>query len=441
MIGTMMRLGWTNLKRDRAALFLTFLVPLVFFSIFAAIFGNLGGGGEDGGIKDLQVLAVDEDGSSISASLIATLGEQEGLEVIPAPPATEERPQPEPWSRDAAFREVRAGRAAAAIVVPAGFGEQFADFGQDGLAVELIYDASNPMAQFTVAGLLQAAAFQAAPTALMEGGFEALEEFGGGALTEQQRASIEQLRVLLEEGPVTDLAGDDDAGFSGLVQVEATAAHDDEDGEDFSMVAYYAAGIGVMFLLFSMTGAAGSLLDEQESGTLDRLLTSNLGMSQLLVGKWAFYALIGLAQVLLMFGWGAAVFGLDLSGAKTLVGLLAVAVPTAAAASAFGLLLATLCTSRAQLGGLSTIVVLVMSALGGSMVPRFVMPDFMDTLSKFTFNGWALDGFLKVFWYDDPEASVVAALRDLAPQILVLSVACVVFLVVARRLAGRWERV
>ena len=35
----------------------------------------------------------------------------------------------------------------------------------------------------------------------------------------------------------------------------------------------------------------------------------------------------------------------------------------------------------------------------------------------------------------------VAALRDLAPQILVLSVACVVFLVVARRLAGRWERV
>ena len=38
-------------------------------------------------------------------------------------------------------------------------------------------------------------------------------------------------------------------------------------------ISFYAAGIGVMFLLFSMVGAAGGvLLDEVESGTLERLL-------------------------------------------------------------------------------------------------------------------------------------------------------------------------
>ena len=130
--------------------------------------------------KSLKVLAVDEDGSDVSAGLIAALGNQEGLNVFSVPEATPEEPAPRPWSRESAYREVRGGRAAAAVVVPAGFGEQFAQFGDPGEAVELIYDASNPMAQYTVSGLLQAAAFQAAPAALMESGFEALDEYGGG---------------------------------------------------------------------------------------------------------------------------------------------------------------------------------------------------------------------------------------------------------------------
>ena len=171
------------------------------------------------------------------------------------------------------------------------------------------------------------------------------------------------------------------------------------------------------------------------------MLSSNVGMGQLLAGKWLFFMLTGVAQVVLMFVWGALAFGLDLFAVKRLAGFSVMALATGAAAAAFGLLLATLCKSRAQLGGVSTIVILVMSALGGSMVPRFVMPDFMDTLSKFTFNGWALDGFLKVFWYDDPEAGLLSSVIDLAPQFGVLSGACVVFLWLARRLASRWESV
>jgi len=443
MIGTMMRLGWTNLKRDRVALFLTFLMPLVFFSIFAAIFGNMGGSGESGAMKALRVLAVDEDGSDVSRALLASLAAEDSLDVAAAPDANEETPEPASWTRDSAYREVRGGRAAAAVVVPRGFGEEYGNFGQPGQPLELIYDASNPMAQFAVSGLLQAAAFQAAPSALMESGFEALEQFGGGDLTEDQQSAMTSLKALVDEqieqgGP----AAASDGGIGGLVQVVSTPAHeDDDDTQSFSMVAYYAAGIGVMFLLFSMTGAAGTLLDEQDSGTLERLLASNLTVSQLLGGKWLFYSLMGLVQVVLMFAWGAAVFGLDLWSIKTLAGFFLVAIPTAAAAAAFGILLATLCQSRAQLGGISTIVILVMSALGGSMVPRFVMPDFMDTLSKFTFNGWALDGFLKVFWYNDPDSSLFDSLVDLAPQVSVLSAACIVFLLISRRLARRWERI
>ncbi len=164
-------------------------------------------------------------------------------------------------------------------------------------------------------------------------------------------------------------------------------------------------------------------------------------MSELLRGRWLFYSLVGVSQVVVMFLWGALAFGLDLFTAKRLVGFGLMAVVTGAAAAAFALLLATACKSRAQLGGVSTIVILVMSALGGSMVPRIFMPDFMDTLAMFTFNGWALDGFLKVFWYDDPAAGVLGGAIDLLPQLGVLSALTVVFLWLARRLAGRWESV
>jgi hypothetical protein len=40
----------------------------------------------------------------------------------------------------------------------------------------------------------------------------------------------------------------------------------------------------------------------------------------------------------------------------------------------------------------------MMSALGGSMFPRFQMTDAMQRLGLLTFNAWALDGYVKVFW-------------------------------------------
>ena len=39
---TLMRIAWTNLKRDRVAQSLTFLLPIIFFSIFALVFGKPG---------------------------------------------------------------------------------------------------------------------------------------------------------------------------------------------------------------------------------------------------------------------------------------------------------------------------------------------------------------------------------------------------------------
>ena len=196
-------------------------------------------------------------------------------------------------------------------------------------------------------------------------------------------------------------------------------------------VSFYAAGIGVMFLLFSCAGAGGTLLEEEESGTLGRLIGSRAGMAGVLTGKWLFLTILGVLQLTVMFAWGALVFNLPLL--SHLPGFFVMTVVTAAAAGAFGLLLATISRSRAQLSGISTIVILAMSAVGGSMFPRFLMSETMQRMGLLTFNGWALDGYIKVFWRDAPVA-------ELWPQVLVLSLLCGAFLMSARLFARRWER-
>ena len=77
---------------------------------------------------------------------------------------------------------------------------------------------------------------------------------------------------------------------------------------------------------------------------------------------------------------------------------------------------------------------------GGTTSGRFSVSGFPGSaVVELMPEGWALDGVLKVFWYDDPATGVVAGAIDLLPQLAVLATLTVVFLWLARRLAGRWE--
>jgi ABC-2 type transport system permease protein len=320
-----------------------------------------------------------------------------------------------------------------ALVLPKGLGASFPSFDGTGPQVEILADPANPIAAEMLAGLLQKVAMTGAGDLLASGGFATFEKYAG-ALTPQQREAAERLQHMLKDRHATpgpqDAPGKGDAqGFSGLIAAKVVDVAR-EGAPHKALIAFQAAGIGVMFLLFMASGAGGALLEEAESGTLERVLTSGLGMGGLLLGKWLYLVLLGFCQLTVMFLWGMVVFRLDLLG--HIPGFVVMTVVTAAAAAGFGLVLATACRTRAQLGGLSTIVILIMSAVGGSMFPRFLMSETMKKLGLLTFNGWALDGYLKVFWRDAP-------LLDLWPQVLVLTLAAAAFLALARLLARRWE--
>lgn len=385
MISTIFKIHLLNLRRDKAALALTFILPILFFSIFAMIFGRMDRDPRDNKIK---VAVTDLDQTDRSRGLIAALEKEQPLEVTRDNDAASAR------------NGVHGGKFAAAVTVLEGCGALIGNPLAERDCIEVIYDASNPLAQSAVSGFVQGAAMMSLAPAVRT-------EFARGLVR------IRSTDVRAGETANTDMQR--------------------------SMISYYAAGMSVMFLLFSMAAAGGALLDETETGTLERLLSTRASMWDVLLGKWFYLTLLGTLEVSVMFLWGAFVFHLELFTPGRIAGVAVMAIATAAAAAGFGLVLAAACTTRAQLSGISRVVILVMSAMGGSMIPRFIMPKFMETAALFTFNGWALDGFLKVFWYNDIHATPVQTLTSLVPQLAVLTLLAAVFVGIARKLARRWE--
>ncbi len=177
-----------------------------------------------------------------------------------------DKPDGPPLDRAAAERLVRNGDVPVAIVIPSGLGAAFARTGiGGGPSIALLADPSDPIAPNMVAGLLQKVTMTAAPDLLMQGGIRAVRDPCRPA-DARQRAAVDQWLPTLQSG--RGGAGGGGAAMGVGVDVVDVMRNSSQRG---SLISFYAAGIGVMFLLFSMVGAAGSvLLDEVESGTLER---------------------------------------------------------------------------------------------------------------------------------------------------------------------------
>ena len=187
MIATLLRIGWINFKRDRVVQGLTFAVPIVFFSIFAAVFSNQGNV-----TQKVRIAVVDEDQSTFSRKLVAALKNEGALNVRTQGGDDQQGP---PLDRAAAEALVKAGRVPVAVVLPKGLGAS-RRFWNDtpGTSatpkVAILADVSDPIAPQLVQGLLQKVSFTAAPEVMATEGIAMFEKHAG-ALTPTQRQSFD----------------------------------------------------------------------------------------------------------------------------------------------------------------------------------------------------------------------------------------------------------
>jgi ABC-type multidrug transport system permease subunit len=110
-----------------------------------------------------------------------------------------------------------------------------------------------------------------------------------------------------------------------------------------------------------------------------------------------------------LFAW--IFFGMDLS--LNIPALVLMIIATAFAVSSLGIFLAAIAKTRQQAQNLSTIIILVMSAIGGSMIPLFIMPEILQKIALLSVNYWGIQGFYDIFWRALP-------LEDILPKILIL---------------------
>jgi ABC-2 type transport system permease protein len=171
---------------------------------------------------------------------------------------------------------------------------------------------------------------------------------------------------------------------------------DKTNGDNSPGLVHSVAGTAIFMLLFSVAEIGGSLLNEKQEGILKKLLCSPLRSNQILYGKMVFANIISIAQLAIMFVYARLVFGLDIM--HHLPSLVLMIIVTAYACSSFGIFLASFAKSHQQVQTLSTLVVLIMSGIGGSMIPIFMMPEFMQKISVFSVNYWGVQGFYDIFW-------------------------------------------
>ncbi|MEP3891874.1 MAG: ABC transporter permease [Hellea sp.] len=167
----------------------------------------------------------------------------------------------------------------------------------------------------------------------------------------------------------------------------------DTSGEKITdpSVTYYIGATAILFLLFSAMQGAAISLDERKSGISDRLLVGPAGAGAMLTGKFLFLTLIGTLQAAIIVAVGHFAFGVAVMG--HLPALALACLGSAALASAIALFVASLSGSSAQMNTVSTFIVLLFSAIGGSMVPRFMMPEWLQSLGRFTPNHWSIEAF------------------------------------------------
>ncbi|HWM86856.1 MAG TPA: ABC transporter permease [Kofleriaceae bacterium] len=175
----------------------------------------------------------------------------------------------------------------------------------------------------------------------------------------------------------------------------------------------YVPGNAVLFGFFLALTVGISFIEERKSGTFRRLLAAPVRRGSLLVAKLVPFYLIGLAQMVFLFGIGALAFGMKIGG--SVVALVLLTAMVVFAAVSLGLFIASFSGTERQVGAIGSVCLLVMGLLGGGMVPRPIMPETMKAIGLFTPHAWALEGYYDILVRDG------TGIGDVLHEILVVA--------------------
>jgi ABC-2 type transport system permease protein len=154
-------------------------------------------------------------------------------------------------------------------------------------------------------------------------------------------------------------------------------------------VTFYAAGMAIFFLFFTVQSGVTGLLEERRTGTLARLLSSPITRSSLLVGKLLSSFLVGLVSMVVLFV--ATTFAVDADWGP-LLGVTLLVLALIIAALGIVSLIAGLASSAEQAVALGSMVGMVLGFLGGTFFDVSQAGGIIASLRFVSPHGWFMQG-------------------------------------------------
>lgn len=386
-------------KWKNPAVILGFLfIPFVFTLIFGMVFGS---GGEQT-LPQVKILAVDNDQSLVSGFMLGALTQGELNELI----VLEEVEELE------GRKLLDGGKASALLIIPENFGDNI----WEGKPTEILL-LKNPAEQFLpqiaeeildtmtlgLSSLRQVFAKEL-KTIRDLAELEALPDESISAISLQFKDRIEGLSKYLIP-PVISIK-------------QITLSEEKEEVSDLSVQAYILPAIAVMFLLFICNAVFEDVLTENETGTLMRLRVSPVTLREYIWSKIVTSTLIGILCTSFLIILGRIIFSIHW-GDPVSVALLVLCLNILIAG--FISFLFSFVRTERQAGALLTTVILLMSMLGGSMVPVENYPPAILKFSKLTLNYWGITAF-KDIMRGEPLAVIMPILFFMVVAGVVLSI-------------------
>ena len=390
-------IGIKDLKlmfRDRAALTFMLLAPFLLTIGMGFVTGRFSG--NSSGLSDIPVIVVNLDNEQLGNAL-ADVFSSEDLADLMEPTASSDP--------EAARRLIDEDKASAAVIIPKGFTQSIIP--TEGTMLDPNYVQPEPVqievyanpSRRTSAGVIKA---------IVDEFVSRVEEGRTRGMTSiVQLMSTGLLNPQNAEAEVRDL-------FQNVDETESTAITlkkntEGADAVDFDLLAYFAPGMALMFLMYTVSYGGRSILSERSQGTLPRLMISPTHTAQVLGGKVLGIFFMGVAQVGILILASSVFFQVKWGDALGIIVLILAAV---FGATGWGMLITAFARTPAQVGSTGSAVMLIFGILGGSFINLDQMPPFLKTISKITPNAWGLDGFTTL--------ALGGTLKNLAEPIMAL---------------------
>ena len=387
------------LVRDPGGMALIFIMPLALVIVMALV--------QDAPFRDyqeikLEVLFIDQDRDSLSAKVIEAFRASPNVVLIQKHDTTE------------AKKLVQAGKFKAAIVVPKSASADlrrktkqlitsvFSNFGfpadidstqLPAINIEIFFD---PAIKSNYKQALSGSVEKIAATVQTEWVLDELQQ---------------QLSEGKEEAP-KKIAID----VSKIMRVDQRFASENKyQGLMLNSVQHNVPAWTMFAMFFILYPLAGNFIKEREEGSMLRLRLISGSQWPVISGKFGFYFLICLVQFLLMIAVG--IYIMPLLGLTKLVlgsnplGILITACSVAMAATGYGVLIAVYFRTAQQALSFGSVSVVILSAIGGVWVPIYVMPEILQTVSRFSPMSWGLESFNDLFLRQ-------ASIRAILPNVL-----------------------